>query len=335
MQLLSLLKNSKLVDLANIVGDRNVEYVLASNGLTRSVDIGDQFNELCRNTIQSNDYITPQRKKTILNRLVSDSDIFEYTSLLSEDNWKIMSVQNTLPQYLYIPESIELPRSADTLGNGVHIDSVVYNDVIAMLSTEPYTVDPSVFNEYSTIKNSKFINSGQLNNDISYWFPLPIGNVTLYSSLLGESIDIPAYPEELEDSRKANYTEMPELLYQYEPWYVYQSSGPRSVPYRWGTLHRDMWSGDHNDGKANELIRFCESCCYPNYQGAAVYNDIVTLYINGKNLITGIMTDVSVKWSGPLLKDGWYAQFSLEFTINEVSPIPLNNSAIRQKPLIG
>ena len=34
MQLLSLLKNSKLVDLANIVGDRNVEYVLASNGLT-------------------------------------------------------------------------------------------------------------------------------------------------------------------------------------------------------------------------------------------------------------------------------------------------------------
>lgn len=335
MQLLSISKNTSLIDLANIVGDRNVEYVLASNQLTRSVNIGAHFSELCNNIVSSNSYITPQRKKTILNTLVSDSDIFEATSLLSEDNWKIMSNLNTLPQYLYIPESVEIPKSAKTLGNGIHISSVVYEDVMGMLSTTPYIIDPAVFNEYSTIKNSKFLKSNASGSDSMYWFPVPLGNVSLYSSLSGIAVDIPAYPEEVDDSFKANYTEMPELLYQYEPWYLYQSSGPRSNTYRWETLHRDMWSGDHVDGKANELIRFCESCCYPEYNGAAVYTDIVTLYVNGQTLISGIVTDVSVKWSGPLLSDGWYAAFSLELTITEVSPYPLTNSSVRQKSLIG
>lgn len=335
MQLLSLSRNSKLIDLANVIGDRNVDYVLASNQLTRSVDIGEQFYNLCNSFVTSASYVDPQRKKTILNRLVSDSDIFEATSLLSEDNWKVMSNLNTLPQYLYIPETIEIPRSSDTLGNGIHVDSTIYDDVMGMLSTTPYIIDPAVFNEYSTIKNSKFLNSATSGTNSTYWFPIPLGNVSLYSSLSGTAVDIPAYPEELDDAVKANYTEMQELLYQYEPWYLYQSSGPRSNSYRWENLHRDMWSGDHRDGKANELIRFCEACCYPEYNGAAVYTDIVTLYINGKNLITGIVTDVSVKWSGPLLQDGWYAVFSLELTINEISPYKLNNTTVRQKPLIG
>lgn len=335
MQFLSIESVSKLYELADLVGDRNVDAVLVANKLSRSPNIKLQFDKLCKDVISNGTPVTPQQKINMLNKFTEDSDIFESAALLSNNDWKVLANLSTFPNYLYIPESIELANSASTLGNAEPIRTAIYDGVMTMLSRDPYTIDPGIFNEYSTIKNSQI--SGLSNtgmNNSYYWFPIPLGKVTLYSSLMDESIDIPAYPEEVEDSVKANYSEMPDLLYQYEPWYVYQSSGPRSNPYSFD-LHRDMWSGDHRDGKANELIRFCQSCCYPEYNGSAVYSDIVTFYIDGNPLISGIMTDVTVNWDGPLLSDNWYGHFKLQFTITEISKIALNQSSVRRKPLIG
>ena len=335
MQFLSIESVSSLKDLCNLVGDRNADYILVANGLSRVPNIKQEYEALITNAIELGVNVDAQKKKTILNKFTQDSDIFETAALLSETNWRVLNQTGTIPGYLYIPETITLPSSADVLGNNEAVRTTVYNDVIDMLSTPPYIIDPIVFNEYSNIKNMQITDTTTSSTSLStYWFPIPLGEVTLYSSLAGTSIDFPTYPEELEDKVQANYTQMPDILYQYEPWYVYESSGPRSLPFSFD-IHRDMWSGDHNDGKANELIRFCQACNYPEYKGSAVYSDIVTLYIHGSSYISGIMTDCSVKWDGPILDDGWYAHFVIDFTINEISPIALNNSSVRSKPLIG
>lgn len=337
MQFLSVESVSSLKDLCNLVGDRNADYILVANGLKRVPNIKTEYDNMTSAaiTLGIDANVDAQKKKTILNKFTQDSDVFETAALLSETNWRVLSQTNTIPGYLYIPETITLASSANVLGNGEAVRTTVYKDVMDMLSVPPYIIDPIVFNEYSTIKNTQITTTMNNSTGLStYWFPIPLGEVTLYSSLASTSIDFPTYPEELEDKVQANYTQMPDLLYQYEPWYVYESSGPRSLPFSFD-IHRDMWSGDHNDGKANELIRFCQACNYPEYNGSAVYSDIVTLYIHGSSYISGIMTDCSVKWDGPILDDGWYAHFVIDFTITEISQIALNNSSVRSKPLIG
>ena len=156
----------------------------------------------------------------------------------------------------------------------------------------------------------------------------------MHSYLGNDSIDFPVYPEEIEDGVRANYETMPDLLYQYEPWQLYRSAGPRTGTYTFH-MHRDMFTGDHRDGRCNELIRFCQASCYPEYKGAAVYSDISTLYIGGKPFISGIITEVRESWGGPIGLDDWYLECTLAVTFTEVSQQPLNFTTVRQKGLIG
>lgn len=333
MQFLTISDSTTLAELSDRVGDRNVERMLAINGLTRTPRIGKQFRNNVNNIIQTNQSANWQRKSTVLNQFSSDSDIFETAALLDDNSWKVLSALETFPGMLKVPETVVLPSAVDILGNGQGVGSVIYNQVMQSLSTPPHTVDPSIFNEYSIRKGSQIVDYVDRNTDAMQWFNLPWGDITLYSSVANDSIDFPVYPEEYEDGVKANYTTMPDLLYQYEPWYLYQSSGPRTNSFTFHA-HRDMWTGDHRDGKANELIRFCEAACYPEYNGSAVNSDTVTLYIKGSPLISGIMTDVSVKWMGPIGLDGWYLEFELTINITEISTTALNNTSVRQKPLI-
>lgn len=334
MQYLSINSDTTLADLSDRVGDRNVETFLAINGLTRSPNIGEQFTSMIENILQTGSIVDWQRKSTILNKFSGDSDIFEEAALLDNNSWKVLDALETFPDRLKVPETITLPSSTDILGNGQGVDSRVYENAMNSLANEPHTIDPGIFNSYSTIQNTQITGSVTPTSTNTTLFNLPWGDVSLYSALAGESVDIPVYPEELEDSVQANYTTMPDLLYQYEPWQIYQSSGPRSNQYTFH-MHRDMWSGDHRDGKANELIRFCQAACYPEYSGSAVYSDTVTLYFKGSSLITGILTSVNVKWSGPIGLDGWYLEFELTLNITEVSEQALSNSVVRSKSIIG
>lgn len=323
-----------LQDLANRVGDRNVESVLSVNGLSRSPNIGQQWSTIVQ-PIESDISVSidPQRKASILNSMTSDSDVFEYAALQDMSSWRVLSQTGSFPSYIQIPDTISIVDAEDTLGNGVHINDNIYRKAMEQLSIDPYVIDPSIFNDYSVSSNIRTLEYIYTETTVN-WFNLPWGQVSLYSSISDSSVDIPAYPEELSDSRSATYTTMPDLLYQYEPWYLYESSGPRTCSYTF-SLHRDMWSGDHRDGQANRLIRFCQANCYAQYSGAAVNTPIVTLYVAGSPLISGIMENVDVNWGGPIGTDGWYLQFDLELTITEIAQTALSYESVQNLPLIG
>ena len=335
MQFLSISSNTTLSELSDMVGSRNVDNILHNNGLSRVPRIGQAFDNMCARVLEENpNNVTHQRKISILNRFVSDSDVFETAALLGETGWRLLSAIGTFPGMLSIPASIILKGASAILGDNQGIGSSVYKNTMRCLIDPPHTVDPSVFNKYSSIKSAKLIEYTQGEQSPFQYFKIPWGEITLYSSLSNESVDFPVYPEQVSDGVKANYIQMPELLYQYEPWQIYSSSGPRANTYEFD-FHRDMWNGDHRIGGANNLIRFCMANCYPRYTGSAVHTSTVTLYVKGRSLIRGVLTDVNVNWDGPIGLDGWYLHCKLSLTITEVSEEPLNYDSVREKPLIG
>lgn len=339
MQFLKLPENLTLSQLTKIVGDRNVDDILAANKLTRSPKIGEKFNDLVERTISEINEVDWKQKVNILNTLTDDVDVFEEAAMMSSEGWKVMMGLGTFIGRIKIPEDIVLPDSTDILGspNNPGVPTQTYTAVITSLTEEPHEVDPGTFNTYSTIQprivgEEEFENFD--NSVFTTFFNLPWGKMSIYSSLLDEMIDIPVYPEEVEDSRKANYTTMPDTIYQYEPWQAYESSGPRSNSYKFH-FHRDMWTGNHLDGKANELIRFCQANCYPKYNGSLVNTGTVTLYMNGQILISGVLTDVSTNFSGPIGLDGFYLDCEMTLDITEVAQTPLNFDTIRELGIIG
>lgn len=337
MQFLTISNNTKLSELSELVGARNVSSILHINNISRTPNVGREFSQMCETVISDTEDVSFERKSVILSSLTQDSDIFEAAALTSSSGWKLLSSMNVLPNMLKIPEDITLPDSAAVLGNGQPVSQDIYNKIIGALINPPHSIDPVSFNEYSGIKPGSLIPFGSStsnNGDPMQWFRIPWGTVSLYSSLSDERIDFPVYPEEVSDGIKANYVTMPDLLYQYEPWQIYNSSGPRTQSFTFD-FHRDMWTGDHRDGRANDLIRACMANCYPEYRGSAVYTSTVTLYIDGNALITGILTDVSTAWDGPLGLDNFYLHCKLTISITEVSSQPLDFHTVRNKPLIG
>ncbi len=338
MQFLQIDRKTKLSDVIDIVGSRNVDSILHINDLDRSPNIGQKLVESAgRAIVNATREVDWQRKSTILNKLAGDSDLFEIAATMGSEAWKLLDSKFTFPNMLRIPDSTPLTLSNNVYGNGVPVSKTIYSAAMGQLASARtnHTISSSIFNEYSVIKPSKIVDvSSSSGGDPYQWFHIPWGDITLFSSISGESIDFPVYPEEVQDAVRANYTTMPDIIYQYEPWQLYQSSGPRQNQYSFH-FHRDMWTGDHRDGGANKLIRFCEANCYPKYTGSAVHTATVTLYIKGKALITGVLTEVQTEWSGPLGLDGWYLECKLTLNITEVSPQALNYDVVKNKPLIG
>lgn len=337
MQFIQVKNNTTLSELTKLVGSRNVENILHLNDVSRVPNIGKAFADKCAEKIAGAAEVSSARKETLLSTLTGDSDVFETASLMSSSGWKLLDSANTLPGMMKVPDSVTIPDSTSVLGNGTPVGTDVYKKAITNLRQPPHTIDPTIFGGYSSVRTANIINrvSHTSNDgDPMQWFRIPWGEVTLYSSLRDETLEFPVYPTELSDGVRANYSTMPDLLYQYEPWNLYTGSGPRSQSYSF-SFHRDMWTGDHRDGKANDLIRGCMANCYPEYKGSAVYTSTVTLYIAGKALISGILTDVTVNWEGPLGLDSWYLYCKLDLSITEVSKQPLSYDVVRRKPLIG
>ena len=330
MQFLKIDKNTSLSCLISRLGNRNTENILALNNLKRQPDIGAALeNKVYQSSVNPNN-VSVTRKQSILNTMTSDTDIFEKVALLNSSEWRILSDLGTFKNYLRVPDDINISDGFDVLGDGIPVKKHIYNSVMQCVLNNK-DIDANIFNEYSVNQESRIIGASSVSNPIQ-WFKLPWGKVTLYSSMTGESVEFPVFPEDLDDGVKANYDTMPDMLYQYEPWVVYQSSGARVNTYTF-KMHRDMWTGDHRDDKCNELIRFCESNCYPEYRGASVQTALVTLYIGGEPHITGIMTDVKQSWSGPLGLDDWYLFLELQLTIQEVAKTSLNYTTIRKRSI--
>ena len=334
MQFIPINPTDKLETFVNTFGRSTTGLIMSANGLDWKPNVGQQFYNKCNAIVQTADAVDYQRKTTLLNSYVQDDDVFERAALAGSSEWKVLSQIGTFPDMLKVPETLTISDYSGVLGSGRAVSRNVYEAVMSQLKTPPHVVDPSAFNEYSTIQNVPLAGGGATSSNTFQWFKLPWGEVSLYSSLDQESMDFPCYPEEFSDGRIANYTTLPDLLYQYEPWQLYQSSGPRKASLAFH-FHRDMWSGDHRDGMANKLIRFCEAHCYPKFNGSLVNTSISTMYVHGYPLIRGVITDVSPEWSGPLGLDGWYLECKLTLTITEVSEQPLNYDKVKSLPLIG
>lgn len=339
MKYLKIYQNDKLVDVTQRSSSYVIDQILADNSLERIPNVGQVWYDYTSKVANASlEKVSPQRKINILNKFIDNSDIFEKASLSSERDWRVLDKINTFPDYLYVSDMLQdsIPDSLDVIGNGESVSSEVYQAVIqSLMSTE--SIDPAIFSMYSSMINFGVLpsNTKTVNQTSPFAsFNIPQGEVLLYSSISNDYVQIPAFPEEIQDSRSANYVTMPDLIYQYEPWQMYMSSGPRTNTYEFH-LHRDMWTGDHNDGKANELVRFCEAQLYPRFYGSAVVPPLVSLYVSGSELITGIMTQVEPRWSGPLGHDGWYLELTLSLTITEVSKQTLDYDTILSKPLIG
>lgn len=339
MKYVSISRYDKLNELTERYGLNNINQILADNGITRAPNVGQQFYNLVQNAIKTTPPVSGTRKLAILSQYVNDSDIYEKAALSDTDEWKVLSTLNTFSDYLYVSDQIEdqIIDTYQTLGNGISVSSQIRKKVeSAILLNDEKILTSDLF---SAINTSRNIGLRSVATSVSKelnpmdWFNIP-DNVVLYSSITGDRMIIPTYPTSYHDERIANYTTMPDLLYQYEPWQMYQSSGPRSNNIEFH-LHRDMWTGNHLDGKANELIRFCQAQCYPIYNGSTVVAPTVTLYVDGSQLITGVMTNVGIDWQGPIGQDSWYLEFTLTLSITEVSPSPLNHTAMLSKGLIG
>ena len=334
MQFLKITKDLTLSSLSSIVGSRNVDSVLNANSLERSVNIGSAFFSR-KTTDLSVDF---QQKLNILNQFVGDSDLYEKAALGSEDDWRMLAQYNCFSDAIRIPIEVKLPTSEGVLGNGQPILDSIYQYCTEALKSEHHTIDPTIFADLSSMISVSaygISTSGPASSATAFqWFVIPWGEVCLYSYMNNEMLYFPVYPQSLDDGVRANYEDMPEMLYQYEPWKVYKSSGPREINFTFH-FHRDMWTGDHRDGNANNLIRGCEANCFPNYNGSLVNTSLVTMYIHGQNFITGVMTDCKVKWDKPIGLDGFYLVCELSLTISEVSPIELNFETVRNKGLIG
>lgn len=335
MQFLKVDSDATFSDLRDRVGSRNVNEYLFVNSLDRKPNIGQILSKKFSDAVQNTPEVDWQKKSTILNKFSGDSDIFEMLALAGQNTWKSLVGAGAIPGTVKVPETIKLPDSADVIGNGVPVPKSMYEKVMSQITHPPHEIEASVFNEFSARAG---LSAGQrvvpeTNDNFFHMFNIPWGEITLYSSF-GDEINVPVYPEQVEDGVGADYAQMPDLIYQYEPWLVYQSSGPRTVTYDFH-MHRDMWTGDHSDGKCNELIRTCEAQCYAKYQGSSVQTPIVSLYIAGKELITGIMLSTKTSWSGPILNDGWYAEVTLSISITEVSRYALSYDVIKSKGVIG
>lgn len=343
MQFLKIGKDTTLSALGQMVGARNVTSMLVQNQLARSVNIGQQYYDNCKNIINTAPPVSWQEKQVILNKFVSDYNVFEEAALLGDSGWKVLKNLDAFPNAMRVPETIKLPDSSEILSGGGPVGRSTYNAAMSQLAdpSRNNQIDPGIFNDYSAMLpavpmgSGDGSKSGSSSGDIFQWFHIPWGQVTLVDSISQESVDFPVYPEELSDKRVANYSTMPDLLYQYEPWQVYDGSGPRTNTYTFD-IHRQMWTGNEGDGKANDLIRFCQALLYPVYSGSAVNMATATLYVSGSPLISGIIDDVSVDWDGPISSvDNWYLHFVLSLTFTEVATQKLDHDVVRGLPLIG
>lgn len=336
MQYLKITNNTTLSSLSTVVGKKNVDSVLATNGLSRTRNVGQAFTALCKSAISTATKVSTSAKIGMLNTLTSDSEVFEEAALLSDSNWKIMSKVGTLPGTLKMPDGVTIRDSSSVIGGkSGSVSTLVYKSTISSLKSTG-RVNPAIFNTYSSsklgAKSSR--KASDATNNTFIGFNLPWGKIQIASSLSSTVMDFPVYPEDYDTSRVANYSTMTDTIYQYEPWYTYSSSGPRTQELTF-KFHRDMWTGDHTDGKAEELIKFCEANCFPLYSGSAVIPPTVSIYINGELFISGIMTQVDTHREGPLGHDGWPLYVELTLNITEVAPSPLSYSSIRNATTIG
>lgn len=334
MKLLPISSSTTLSDLSKVAGSRNVSELLAANSVPRTQAVGKTLQSIqSRIASSSGSPITSQRKVTLLNKLRNDSDLFEEAALMNEDSWKVFNTTNAFIGTLLVPDTLKLIDGSSLKGNGNPVPASIANKAVDQMQ-QTGKVDPAIFNSFQHVPGLEAEPSPTSSAfNLFQFFHIPWGEVSLYSSLADTYVDFPVYPETFQDKVSANYDTMPDMIYQYEPWYTYKSSGPRSNTYSF-EFHRDMWTGDHRDGMAYKLVQFCKANCYARYNGSTVQTAYVTLIIGGVPEISGIMESADVEWSGPVGLDNHPLVGKLNITITEVAKEALSYDYVMNKSYI-
>lgn len=159
------------------------------------------------------------------------------------------------------------------------------------------------------------------------WYWKPTGDVTI--QVEGEaSLEIPCFPDSVNDSTSATWSQEMTTYQHYEPQNTYNKSGPRVVSCTF-KIHRAMWDGNQDSGKSEELVAYMQSACYPNYDTQASEPPRVTLTIGKSVRIVGILTTMETVYSGPIGPDNKYDCVDISISITEESDNVLSTEAVR------
>ena len=82
-------------------------------------------------------------------------------------------------------------------------------------------------------------------------------------------------------------------------------------------------------GEIDQIVRILESAVYPNYNStvAAIRTQV---RIGNTLYISGVMTEISTNWYGPIGSDLKYKQCDITFSVLEVTNMPKSQAEIAQ-----
>lgn len=150
-------------------------------------------------------------------------------------------------------------------------------------------------------------------------------------------IALPMYPETIADTTNVSYSENFPLS-RSAPIYSYRNSGPRSFQVEL-PLHRDMMNQINTasstlqiadlseDDYVDIMIKQLQSIAYPVYGEAEkmVNPPLIAIRFGNDLFCKGIVnSNVTVTYSGPILRTNKYALVNVAFTIAEVDPYDAN-----------
>lgn len=146
-------------------------------------------------------------------------------------------------------------------------------------------------------------------------------------------IAIPTYPEEITDTMGITYNTTTPLS-RSAPIYSYSNSGPRSFALTLN-LHRDMMKSINTtvsnlnvadlgkDDYVDILAKQLQAIALPKYAASEkmVNPPMIAVRFGNELFCKGVVQGaVSVKYSGPILRNDKYALVTIDFTVNEVDP---------------
>lgn len=146
-------------------------------------------------------------------------------------------------------------------------------------------------------------------------------------------IAIPTYPEEITDTIGITYNTTTPLS-RSAPIYSYSNSGPRSFALTLN-LHRDMMKSINTtasnlnvadlgkDDYVDILAKQLQAIALPKYAASEkmVNPPMIAVRFGNELFCKGVVQGaVSVKYSGPILRNDKYALVTIDFTVNEVDP---------------
>lgn len=259
---------------------------------------------------------------------------------------EIMRVNNILPPYPIfaygLPQEI-IESGTLTIpfvtngGQSFENYNSTSNDVTGMMYSDQETLKRDMIDNYAGFTPVPLYRSFKPGSQPCECFisANTTGNVNalLAGELPETTYYFPCYPSEISDNNEVSYNPVT-ILGRSEPFQYYQHSGPRSVNVSF-TLHSDMHPNDDID-YIYRLVAFIEACAYPRY-GSAISPTKVIFHAARNIHIVGILTNVSTKYSGPILDmnpgtDGTYvgdamtipkyAVVDISFTVTEVTGNP-------------